>query len=67
MLLTLDALPSSPVNLSVEIWTSRTFDPGTNRFRTISATSTALEIDRPRAFTVTSPEPLLNCVTTART
>ena len=67
MLLTLEVRPSSPVSLSVEIRTSRTFDPATNRLRTISATSTAREIERPRAFTTTSPDPLLNWVTTAST
>jgi len=67
MLLTLAVRPSSPVNFSVEIRTSRTFEPGTKRLRTISATSTAREIERPRAFTVTSPDPLLNWVTTAST
>src|SRR5205807_6970456 len=67
MLLTFVPAPSSEATFSVEMRTSRTSASGMKRPRTISATSTAREIERPRAFTMTSREPALKCVTTART
>src|SRR5713226_1415201 len=65
--LTFVARPSSAVTFSVAMRTSRTSASGMKRPRTISATSTAREMERPRAFTTTSREPPLKCVTTART
>src|SRR5436309_641487 len=65
--LTFVARPSSAVTFSVAMRTSRTSASGMKRPRTISATSTAREIERPRALTTTSRDPVLKYVTTAST
>src|SRR2546422_2526432 len=65
--LTFVARPSSAVTFSVAMRTSRTSASGMKRPRTISATSTAREIERPRALTTTSRNPPLKYVTTAST
>src|SRR5438093_5668267 len=65
--LTFVARPSSAVPFSVAMRTSRTSASGMKRPRTISATSTAREIERPRALTTTSRDPPLKYVTTAST
>ena len=57
--------PESVSIISVEITISFFVTPSKNRFREISAVSTAREIALPRALIATVSAPLLNCVTTA--
>ena len=64
---TFEVRPSSLVIDSVPMRISLIFASWTNRFRVISAASTALLIARPRALMTTSLDPLLNWVTTAST
>ena len=64
---TFEVRPSSLVIDSVPMRISLIFASWTNRFLVISAASTALLIALPRALMTTSVDPLLNCVTTART
>ena len=65
---TFDSLPSSLTTVSVPVMMFFIVAFWINLFRTISAVSTAVLIDLPRAFRMTFVELLLlNWVTTART
>jgi len=63
---TLTVLPSlfSNSSLPIETFSTEMFLSSRNFLRATSAMSTAFEMNLPRAFTVTSSAPLLNCRTT---
>ena len=66
MIETLTSFPSlfSNSSLPIETFVTDTFLSSRNFLRATSATSTPFEINLPRALTVTSSAPLLNCMTT---
>ena len=66
MMDTFTSLPSlfSNSSLPIETFVTETFLSSRNFLRATSATSTPFEINLPRALTVTSSAPLLNCMTT---
>ena len=66
MMETLTSLPSlfSNSSLPIETFFIETFLSSRNFLRATSATSTLLEMNLPRAFTVTSSAPFPNCMIT---